>query len=88
MAAGGSWATGRNRDKCQKTFRCGKSTTTDGPERANRSIKMARTCGNGLASGEAARFDRSYQAENYYEVLSDAVANTVSSICRPPIFAT
>jgi hypothetical protein len=35
---------------------------------------------NGLASGEATRFGRSYQAENYYEVLSDAVVNTVSSM--------
>ena len=34
----------------------------------------------GLASGEATRFGRSYQAENYYEVLSDAVVNTVSSM--------
>src|SRR5580698_2922757 len=33
----------------------------------------------GLASGEATRFGRSYKAENDYEVLSDAVVNTVSS---------
>src|SRR5664279_2440506 len=34
-----------------------------------------RTLWNGLASGEATRFGRSYIAENYYEVLSDAVVN-------------
>lgn len=34
----------------------------------------------GMASGEATRFGRSYKAENYYEVLSDAVVNTVSSM--------
>jgi len=35
---------------------------------------------NGIASGDATRFGRSYKAENYYEVLSDAVVNTVSSM--------
>jgi hypothetical protein len=39
-----------------------------------------RTLWNGLASGEATRFGRSYKVENYYEVLSDAVVNTVSSM--------
>ena len=28
------------------------------------------------------RFGRSYKIENYYEVLSDAVVNTVSSMLR------
>jgi hypothetical protein len=39
-----------------------------------------KTLWNGLASGDATRFGRSYKAENYYEVLSDAVVNTVSSM--------
>jgi hypothetical protein len=39
-----------------------------------------KTLWKGLASGEAKRFGRSYKAENYYEVLSDAVVNTVSSM--------
>lgn len=41
---------------------------------------------NGLASGEATRFGRSYKAENYYEVLSDAVVNTVSSMLQAAEF--
>jgi hypothetical protein len=41
-----------------------------------------KTLWNGLASGEATRFGRSYKAENYYEVLSDAVVNTVSSMLQ------
>jgi hypothetical protein len=40
----------------------------------------------GLASGEATRFGRSYRIENYYEVLSDAVVNTVSSMLRSAEF--
>ena len=44
------------------------------------------TLWNGLASGEATRFGRSYQAENYYEVLSDAVVNTVSSMLQAADF--
>jgi Uncharacterized lipoprotein len=40
------------------------------------------TLWNGTASGEATRFGRSYKAENYYEVLSDAVVNTVSSMLQ------
>jgi hypothetical protein len=40
----------------------------------------------GLASGEATRFGRSYKAENYYEVLSDAVVNTVSSMLQAAEF--
>jgi hypothetical protein len=39
-----------------------------------------RTLWSGLASGDATRFGRSYKVENYYEVLSDAVVNTVSSM--------
>jgi hypothetical protein len=38
------------------------------------------TLWSGNASGEASRFGRSYKLENYYEVLSDAVVNTVSSM--------
>jgi Uncharacterized lipoprotein len=45
-----------------------------------------KTLWKGLASGEATRFGRSYKAENYYEVLSDAVVNTVSSMLRAPEF--
>lgn len=41
---------------------------------------------NGLASGEATRFGRSYKAENYYEVLSDGVVNTVSSMLQAAEF--
>jgi hypothetical protein len=40
----------------------------------------------GIASGEATRFGRSYKAENYFEVLSDAVVNTVSSMLQAPEF--
>jgi hypothetical protein len=45
-----------------------------------------KTLWNGLASGEATRFGRSYQAENYYEALSDAVVNTVSSMLQAADF--
>ncbi len=45
-----------------------------------------RTLWNGLASGDATRFGRSYKAENYYEVLSDAVVNTVSSMLESTQF--
>jgi hypothetical protein len=45
-----------------------------------------KTLWKGLASGEATRFGRSYKAENYYEVLSDAVVNTVSSMLQAPDF--
>jgi hypothetical protein len=44
------------------------------------------TLWKGLASGEAKRFGRSYKAENYYEVLSDAVVNTVSSMLQAAEF--
>lgn len=45
-----------------------------------------RTLWSGLASGEATRFGRSYKLENYSEVLSDAVVNTVSSMLRSQQF--
>jgi hypothetical protein len=45
-----------------------------------------KTLWKGLASGEATRFGRSYRAENYYEVLSDAVVNTVSSMLQADDF--
>jgi hypothetical protein len=41
-----------------------------------------RTLWSGLASGDATRFGRSYNLENYYEVLSDAIVNTVSSMLQ------
>ena len=41
---------------------------------------------SGTASGEAKRFGRSYKLENYYEVLSDAIVNTVSSMLRSAQF--
>jgi hypothetical protein len=44
------------------------------------------TIWKGIASGEATRFGRSYRIENYYEVLSDAVVNTVSSLLRSAEF--
>jgi len=40
----------------------------------------------GLASGDATRFGRSYKLENYYETLSDAVVNTVSSMLESAAF--
>ena len=45
-----------------------------------------KTLWNGLASGDATRFGRSYKIENYYEVLSDAVVNTVSSMLQSTQF--
>jgi hypothetical protein len=48
--------------------------------------QTGKTLWNGLASGEATRFGRSYKAENYYEVLSDAVVNTVSSMLQAADF--
>jgi hypothetical protein len=45
-----------------------------------------RTLWSGLASGDASRFGRSYRAENYYETLSDAVVNTVSSMLQSAEF--
>ena len=45
-----------------------------------------RTLWSGLAAGDANRFGRSYKLENYYEVLSDAIVNTVSSMLQDPNF--
>ena len=42
--------------------------------------RAGKTLWSGLASGDAERFGRSYKLENYYEVLSDAIVNTVSSM--------
>jgi hypothetical protein len=47
-----------------------------------------RTLWTGLASGDATRFGRSYKLENYYEVLSDAIVNTVSSMLASAQFQT
>jgi hypothetical protein len=47
---------------------------------------QGKTLWKGLVSGEATRFGRSYKAENYYEVLSDALVNTVSSMLQAPEF--
>jgi hypothetical protein len=44
------------------------------------------TLWSGLASGDATRFGRSYKLENYYEVLSDAIVNTVSSMLQSAEF--
>jgi hypothetical protein len=45
-----------------------------------------RTLWKGLASGDASRFGRSYKLENYYEGLSDAIVNTVSSMLQSTQF--
>jgi len=45
-----------------------------------------KTLWSGLASGDATRFGRSYKLENYYEVLSDAVVNAVSSMLESAEF--
>jgi hypothetical protein len=44
--------------------------------------RNGKTLWSGLASGDATRFGRSYKVENYYEALSDAVVNTVSSMLQ------
>jgi Uncharacterized lipoprotein len=44
------------------------------------------TLWSGLASGDATRFGRSYKLENYYETLSDALVNTVSSMLQSSEF--
>jgi hypothetical protein len=44
------------------------------------------TLWSGLASGDASRFGRSYKVENYYEGLSDAIVNTVSSMLQSAPF--
>jgi hypothetical protein len=45
-----------------------------------------KTLWSGLASGEATRFGRSYKLDNYYEVLCDAIVNTVSSMLQSAEF--
>jgi hypothetical protein len=45
-----------------------------------------KTLWSGLASGDAKRFGRSYELEDYYEVLSDALVNTVSSMLQSAEF--
>jgi hypothetical protein len=45
-----------------------------------------KTLWSGIASGNARRFGRSYKLENYYEVLSDAIVNTVSSMLQSEQF--
>jgi hypothetical protein len=45
-----------------------------------------KTLWSGTATGDATRFGRSYKAENYYEVLSDALVNAVSSMLQSPQF--
>jgi hypothetical protein len=45
-----------------------------------------KTLWSGVASGAATRFGRSYKLENYYEVLSDALVNAVSSMLQSPEF--
>ena len=44
------------------------------------------TLWSGNASGDATRFGRSYKLENYYEVLADAIVNTVSSMLQSAEF--
>jgi len=41
---------------------------------------------SGMASGDASRFGRSYKIDNYYEGLSDALVNTVSSMLQSAEF--
>lgn len=41
---------------------------------------------SGVASGEARRFGHSYKLEDYYEVLSDALVNAVSSMLKSTQF--
>jgi hypothetical protein len=48
--------------------------------------RSGKTLWNGVVSGEATRFGRSYKLENYEEVLSDAVVNTVSSMLQSAEF--
>jgi hypothetical protein len=45
-----------------------------------------KTLWSGIASGDASRFGRSYRLENYYEGLSDALVNTVSSMLQSAEF--
>jgi hypothetical protein len=48
--------------------------------------RTGKTLWNGAASGDANRFGRSYKLENYDEVLSDAIVNTVSSMLQSAEF--
>lgn len=48
--------------------------------------RSGKTLWSGVASGDATRFGRSYRLENYEEVLSDAVVNTVSSLLQSAEF--
>lgn len=48
--------------------------------------RTGKTLWSGLASGDATRFGRSYKLENYYEVLSDAIVNSVSSLLESSEF--
>ncbi len=48
--------------------------------------RNGKTLWSGTASGDQKRFGRSYRAENYYEVLSDAVVNTTSSMLQSSEF--
>jgi len=41
-----------------------------------------KTLWSGLVPGDSTRFGRSYKLENYYEELSDAIVNCVSSLLR------
>ena len=48
--------------------------------------RNGKTLWSGTASGDQKRFGRSYRAENYYEVLSDAIVNTTSSMLQSSEF--
>jgi hypothetical protein len=48
--------------------------------------QSGKTLWSGMASGDATRFGRSYKLENYDEVLSDAIVNTVSSMLQSADF--
>ncbi len=48
--------------------------------------RSGKTLWSGMASGDAKRFGRSYKAENYFEVLSDSVVNTTSSMLQSAEF--
>jgi len=48
--------------------------------------RNGKTLWSGMASGDAKRFGRSYKAENYFEVLSDSVVNTTSSMLQSAEF--
>jgi Uncharacterized lipoprotein len=50
--------------------------------------RSGKTLWNGVATGDAARFGRSYKLENYQETLSDAIVNTVSSMLQSTEFQT